>query len=33
MVEGIVESFGGARVGRFATLADRDPCQVDLVAG
>jgi len=33
MVEGIVESVGGARVRRFATLADRDPCQVDLVAG
>ena len=33
MVEGIIESVGGARVQRFATLADRDPCQVDLVAG
>ena len=33
MVEGIVESVGGARVERFRTLADRDPCQVDLVAG
>jgi predicted ArsR family transcriptional regulator len=33
MVEGIVESVGGARVRRFRTLADRDPCQVDLVAG
>ena len=32
LVEGIVEAVSGARVSRFATLADRDPCQVDLVA-
>jgi hypothetical protein len=28
-----VEAAGGARVRRFGTLADRDPCQVDLVPG
>jgi predicted ArsR family transcriptional regulator len=33
LVEGVVEAAGGARIRRFATLADRDPCQVDLVAG
>jgi len=33
IVEGIVETAGGARVSRFATLADRNPCQVDLVGG
>jgi len=33
MVEGIVEAAGGGGVRRFATLADRDPCQVDLVPG
>ncbi|HEY2428699.1 MAG TPA: helix-turn-helix domain-containing protein [Acidimicrobiales bacterium] len=33
MVEGIVEAAGGGRVRRFGTLADRDPCQVDLVPG
>ncbi len=33
IVEGVVETAGGARVQRFATLADRDPCQVDLVGG
>lgn len=31
MVEGMVEVLGGAEVERFSTLADRDPCQVDLV--
>ena len=31
LVEGFVESLGGASVERFATLADRDPCRVDLV--
>ena len=31
IVEGFVESLGGASVERFATLADRDPCRVDLV--
>jgi predicted ArsR family transcriptional regulator len=31
IVEGIVEATGGARVTRFATLEDRDPCEVDLV--
>ena len=30
MIEGMVDVLGGARVARFATLADRDPCQVDL---
>ncbi len=30
MVEGMVEVMGGAQVERFATLADRDPCRVDL---
>ena len=33
LVEGIVEAAQGAEVSRFATLADRDPCQVDLIAG
>lgn len=32
MVEGMVEILGQARIERFATLADRDPCQVDLVS-
>jgi predicted ArsR family transcriptional regulator len=30
LVEGFVEEFGGARVTAFATLADRDPCRVEL---
>lgn len=30
LVEGFVESIGGAGVDRFRTLADRDPCQVEL---
>jgi predicted ArsR family transcriptional regulator len=30
VVEGMVEVLGGATVERFATLADRDPCQVEL---
>jgi predicted ArsR family transcriptional regulator len=30
MVEGMVDVLGGAEVSRFATLEDRDPCQVDL---
>ena len=30
IVEGAVGAAGGARVTRFATLADRDPCEVDL---
>jgi predicted ArsR family transcriptional regulator len=30
MVEGMVDVLGGAAVTRFATLEDRDPCQVDL---
>jgi predicted ArsR family transcriptional regulator len=30
IVEGIVEAAGGAEVRRFGTLADRDPCQVEL---
>lgn len=32
VVEGIVEVLGGARVARFATLADRDPCHVELAS-
>lgn len=30
MIEGMVDVLGGADVARFATLEDRDPCQVDL---
>ena len=30
LVEGFVESIGGAGVDGFRTLADRDPCQVEL---
>lgn len=30
LVEGFVESIGGAGVEQFRTLADRDPCQVEL---
>ncbi|HSH61812.1 MAG TPA: helix-turn-helix domain-containing protein [Acidimicrobiales bacterium] len=30
MIEGMAEVLGDARVTRFATLADRDPCQADL---
>jgi predicted ArsR family transcriptional regulator len=30
LVEGFVEQLGGAAVERFGTLADRDPCQVEL---
>ena len=30
LVEGFVESIGGAGVERFRTVADRDPCQVEL---
>jgi predicted ArsR family transcriptional regulator len=30
LVQGFVESIGGAGVERFRTLADRDPCQVEL---
>jgi len=33
LVEGFVEQLGGASVDRFATLADRDPCQVELSVG
>ena len=32
MIEGMVEVLGGDEVVRFATLADRDPCQVELAA-
>lgn len=32
LVEGFVEQQGGARITGFATLADRDPCRVELVA-
>ena len=32
LVEGFVEQLGGARITAFATLADRDPCHVELVA-
>lgn len=31
LVEGIVDACGGAEVEHFATLADSDPCHVDLV--
>jgi predicted ArsR family transcriptional regulator len=31
--EGVVETVGGGSVDRFATLYDRDPCQVAVVAG
>jgi predicted ArsR family transcriptional regulator len=31
LVEGVAEVAGGGRVQRFSTLADRDPCQADLV--
>ena len=30
LIEGFVEENGGASVERFGTLADRDPCQVEL---
>lgn len=30
MIEGMVDVLGGAEITRFATLEDRDPCQVDL---
>ncbi|MGH9189856.1 MAG: helix-turn-helix transcriptional regulator [Acidimicrobiales bacterium] len=30
LIEGYVESFDGAGVERFSTLADREPCQVEL---
>ena len=30
LVQGYVEQIGGASVERFGTLADRDPCQVEL---
>ena len=30
LIEGFVEQLGGASVERFGTLADRDPCQVEL---
>ena len=33
LVEGFVEHRGGADVERFGTLADRDPCQVELSVG
>ena len=33
LVEGYVEQMGGASVARFGTLADRDPCQVELSVG
>ena len=32
LIEGFVDEAGGARVTGFSTLADRDPCHVDLVA-
>jgi predicted ArsR family transcriptional regulator len=31
LIEGFVDEMGGAEVTAFATLADRDPCHVDLV--
>lgn len=30
LIEGYVEQIGGANVERFGTIADRDPCQVEL---
>ena len=30
LIQGYVEQIGGASVERFGTLADRDPCQVEL---
>jgi predicted ArsR family transcriptional regulator len=33
IAEGMVDEVGGAQVTRFATLADRSPCEMDLVAG
>ena len=33
LVEGVADAAQGGRVRRFSTLADRDPCQADLVAG
>jgi predicted ArsR family transcriptional regulator len=30
MIQGYVEQIGGGSVERFGTLADRDPCQVEL---
>ena len=33
LVEGVADAAQGGRVRRFGTLADRDPCQADLVAG
>jgi predicted ArsR family transcriptional regulator len=33
LIEGFVEEIGGAGVERFGTLADRDPCQVELSVG
>jgi len=32
LIEGFVDELGGADVTAFATLADRDPCHVDLLA-
>jgi hypothetical protein len=31
IVEGIVDKMGGASVASFSTLADRNPCRVELV--
>lgn len=33
LIEGFVDELGGAAVTAFATLADRDPCHVELVVG
>lgn len=33
MIEGMVDILGGAAVQRFATLVDREPCQVELATG
>ena len=33
LAEGVADATTGGRVRRFRTLADRDPCQADLVAG
>jgi predicted ArsR family transcriptional regulator len=33
LIQGFVEEIGGADVERFGTLADRDPCRVELSVG
>ena len=33
LIEGFVESMGAASVERFGTLADREPCRVEVALG